>query len=349
MTAIPAARTDIATLIDAAHEARLDSPRAHLGASIIGHECRRWLWYSFRWAVTEQHTGRMKRLFRRGHNEEATIVADLREIGVDVRSAVHIDVGGDVGGTPDGIAGSGVPEAPKSPHILEFKTHSLKSFNDLLKNGVEKSKPLHWAQMQAYMLGAKIERALYVSICKDDDRIYTERVHFDRERAEHLIRRAHSVTLSDEAPIRVDGASSSWHTCKWCPAQNVCHEGEPIKNVNCRTCAHSTANEDGTWHCARWDDVIPTTMAQRIGCESHVLHPDMVPWELVPSASEWEAVYVIDGKWVRNGEPVRGCYSSAELLADPAACARAGNEVNDVREHFNGRIIASDRAEDPAP
>jgi hypothetical protein len=54
----------------------------------------------------------------------------------------------------------------------------------LEKKGVKVSKPMHWAQMQVYMLGTKIERALYVAVCKDDDRIYTERVKYDRSRQE---------------------------------------------------------------------------------------------------------------------------------------------------------------------
>lgn len=339
MTAIPPARTDIATLIDAAQEAQPDLPRAHLGASILGHECRRWLWYSFRWAVVEQHTGRIRRLFRRGNREEETIIYDLREIGIDVRSAMHIDFGCHIGGTPDAIAMSGVPEAPKAPHVLEFKTHSLKSFNDLERYGVEKSKPLHWAQMQVYMLGTKIDRALYVAVCKDDDRIYTERVHFERDRAEHLLRRANEITLANEPPLRIDGASEAWHVCKWCPAKSMCVGGEPTKETNCRTCAHSTAMPDGSWHCAKWDSQIPTVEAQRAGCEAHVLHPGLVPWEMRDGADEREAVYIIDGKPVRNGEPKRGRFSSAEILADPMACRNANDDINDIREELGGRII----------
>jgi hypothetical protein len=337
MTAIPPASNDIANLIDAVHEARPDSPRPHLGASIIGHECRRYLWYSFHWSVLEKHPGRIVRLFRRGNLEEAQIISDLRAIGIDVRTAEHINFGGHVGGTPDGIAFSGVPEAPKKKHILEFKTHALKSFNALLKDGVEKSKPLHFTQMQAYMLGTHIDRALYVAVCKDDDRIYTERVHLEKERAELLIRRAHAVTQAEEAPERIS-QDPSWFACKFCPAHAMCHDKAPTSEVNCRTCAHSTACNDGSWHCARWQADIPDKAAQMAGCEMHVLHPDLVPWERRESESDWEAVYVIDGKPVRNGEPGMGVYTSKELLANPSACAAGDEGIEALREAFNGRV-----------
>lgn len=58
--------------------------RTHLGASLIGEECSRKLWYIFRWAVREQHTGRQQRLFQRGHKEEASFIEYLEGIDFTV-------------------------------------------------------------------------------------------------------------------------------------------------------------------------------------------------------------------------------------------------------------------------
>ena len=68
-------------------------------------------------------------------------------------------------GSIDGIIEKGVPEAPTKRHILECKTHSLKSFKDLCDKGVQESKPQHWCQMQLYMHGTGIDRALYFAVC----------------------------------------------------------------------------------------------------------------------------------------------------------------------------------------
>ena len=168
---IPESEITITSLIDAAHEERLEKPRPHLGASTLGHHCERWLWLSFRWAVQEKFKGRILRLFRRGNNEEATIISDLRAAGIHVYGTqTKVDFGSHVSGSLDGV-GKGVPGAPKTEHVLEFKTHSLKSFNDLEKHGVGKSKPQHFTQCQVYMHGTALKRALYVAVCKDDDRI----------------------------------------------------------------------------------------------------------------------------------------------------------------------------------
>lgn len=62
-----------------------DGFRHHLGGSLIGRECLRELWYSFRWATLSQHEGRILRLFNRGHHEEPRMIEWLTQIGVEVR------------------------------------------------------------------------------------------------------------------------------------------------------------------------------------------------------------------------------------------------------------------------
>lgn len=59
--------------------------RHHLGASIIGRECYRELWYSFRWATNACLEGRVLRLFDRGHEEESRFVDWLEMVGAKVQ------------------------------------------------------------------------------------------------------------------------------------------------------------------------------------------------------------------------------------------------------------------------
>ncbi len=338
---IPESDHNIQALIDKHHEATAEVPRPHLGASTLGHVCDRWLWLSFRWAVQPEFSGRILRLFRRGHQEEANIISDLRAIGLDVRkvSSQHrVDFGSHVSGSLDAIIDSGVPEAPKTKHVAEFKTHSKKSFDALVKDGVEKSKPEHFVQMQVYMAGTGLDRALYLAVCKDDDRIHTERVKLDKDMANKAIRRGHYITLSDRMPEPIS-TDASWYHCKFCDAHEFCHSTKTTKHVNCRTCAHSTATKASEWHCAKWDAVIPVD-AQRTGCEGHVLHPDLVAWQRKDGPDEWTAVYVVGGVTVANGDPEQeGVFSSKELLANAAACASGDSFIAEMRKDFGGRIV----------
>jgi len=339
---IPESNHSIQALVDKHHESQAEPPRGHMGCSQLGHACDRWLWLSFRWAVQPKFPGRILRLFRRGQMEEATIVSDLRAIGLDVRGSgkqqTRVDFGCHVSGSIDAIIESGVPEAPKKRHIAEFKTHSAKSFADLEKKGVADSKPEHWVQMQLYMHGTKIDRALYLAVCKDDDRIYTERINYDQEAAEKAIERGHRLALDDHMPPPIS-TDPSWYQCKFCDAHEFCHESKTTKHVNCRTCAHSTATKASEWHCVRWDAVVPLE-AQHTGCEGHVLHPDLVPWQRKDGPDEFTAMYVVGGVSVANGDPeIEGVYSSKELLINAAACASGDAFIAEMRKEFGGRIV----------
>ena len=224
----------------------------------------------------------------------------------------------------------GVPGAEKTRHVAEFKTHNAKSFADLVKNGVEKSKPEHFAQMQVYMLGTEIDRALYVAVCKDNDEIYTERVELNREFAEKAVERGKRIALADRMPEPIS-ADPSWFVCKFCDAHAFCHDKQPTKHVNCRTCAHSTAMEDSTWRCERHDaDDIPLDF-QRKGCDDHVLHPDLVPWRMEPHGDDGKnVVYWIENNPVVNGPDGR---TSREILENPTKCAVAAITAAILKEY----------------
>lgn len=333
---IPDPQHTIAAAIDAAHEAKRASHsevfRPHMGASTLGEKCDRKLWLGFRWAVRESFPGRILRVFRRGQNEEATVVSDLQAIGCKVRSTgaeqTRVNFGSHVSGSIDGIITSGVPEAPKKAHVLEIKTHSKKSFEALEKEGVEKAHPKHHAQVQAYMLGTGIDRALYVAVCKDDDRLYTERIELDKGRAERFVERGKRLATQDEIPPPLS-ADPSWYECKFCSAHDFCHGSRVTKEVNCRTCAHSTAEADGTWTCARHDgNVIPLDW-QREAHECHALHEHLAPWPIAYDESG-DAVHTIDGTEVRG-------FSSSEVIANPKACVDP--TLVQLRRKFDAKVI----------
>jgi hypothetical protein len=73
---------------------------------------------------------------------------------------------------------------------------------------------------------------------------------------------------------------------------------------------------------------------QRTGCDSHTIHPDLVPYHRKEADSQWEAIYVINGKDVLNGE---AGYSGQEIIANPDMCA--SGDMDELRSKFNGRII----------
>lgn len=285
----------------------IEQPRGHFGISLSGDKCERKLWLLYRWAVIEKFDNRMLRLFRRGHLEEYQMVKDLESAGVKLNyvldDQLFIDFGCGVGGSPDGLALSGIVEAPKSPHLLEFKTHNDKSFKELQKHGVKTAKPKHYNQMQCYMYGLNniikipVKYAFYLSVNKNDDTYYSERLDYDEEFAKASIERAKRIAMSERLPEPMC-KNPSWWECKFCPAYNFCYSKQLTKEANCRTCAHVTPQKDGNFYCEKYKAVIPLEY-QRKGCRAHVLHPDLVPYNIdIPNSDNWNACY----NGVLNGE-----------------------------------------------
>jgi hypothetical protein len=310
MAAIPQEKSPTRDAIYAAYEAqRGDGFRAHLGASIIGKPCARALWYDFRWATHVRHEGRILRLFETGQREEDRLARNLRETGATVlevdpgtgRQFSMQGHGGHFGGSLDGVA-LGILETPKTWHVVEFKTHGVKSFRDLTARGVEVSKPQHTAQMQVYMHLTEITRAIYIAVCKDTDALYVERIRVDADAGARHLARAKRVIYADRPLSRIS-EDPAWFECRFCDHHDLCHGDAPAAR-NCRTCLHATPIEGG-WHCTHHDRGL-SVADQRAACARHLFIPDLVPGEVVAADRDFVTYRLADGTtWTndaRGGE-----------------------------------------------
>lgn len=354
MVAIPQQPNTTAHELDRAREVsqRAEKPRGHLGASVLGRECKRALWYGFRWTTPANFPGRVLRLFQRGHVEEDLLASEIRSAGmtlaqVDDQTGKQFsfsDVGGHVGGSMDGAL-HGMVEAPKRWHVFECKTHNDKSFKLLKKDGVKASKPEHEAQMQLYMRWSGMERAAYFALNKNDSEVYIERVKYDHVAAVNLVEKAHEIVTAPEPPVGIS-EKPTYYLCKWCDHAPTCH-GDALPPATCRSCAHTTPELDGDtrWSCAyRHRDL--SLADQRTGCVDHVYIPALVPWECVNSseAENWTEYQLPDNRTLRNGSRASGAFMSSELYA----AQQAGSidvlfdpGVATLRERFDGMVVES--------
>jgi hypothetical protein len=301
-----------------------DGHRPHLGASLIGHSCDRFLWLTFRWARRERFDGRVLRLFDRGKREEAVVIEELRGIGCEVWADDGGEqfrvsaLGGHFGGSMDAVA-EGLPEAPRTAHVVEIKTHGAKSFKDLQAKGVVKAKPMHHAQMQAYMHLAHLKRAAYFAVNKDTDEIHFERLEHDTSDAEALLERAERIITARVPPARLND-DPAWFECKWCPMHALCH-GTAAPEVNCRTCAHATPltqGDDARWLCEHPEREGGISVSvQREGCHKHRVIPILLERFAEPiDATDDTVTYrnKATGAEFVNGEGA-GCVTSREIHA----------------------------------
>ena len=301
-----------------------DGNRPHLGASLIGHQCERYLWNVFRWVDAKKFPGRLLRLFETGQLEEQRMARNLRRIGVELHTETPdgkqwrvSDLGGHFAGSMDG-AGRGFPEAPKTWAVWECKTSNTKGFKELHDKGLQKAKPQHYAQVTCYMGYTGMDRALYTCVCKETDEIFTEWVHFDAVEFAKLKARAERVINANEPPLKCSN-DPSWFVCKMCDFHEHCH-GEAAPAVNCRTCAHSTPEMDGDarWSCAHHQFYM-TIDNQRTGCDQHRYIPILLE-------SFGKQVDVV------NGDVVYESPAGRFVNGDPSIGALASQEIRDCQQ-----------------
>lgn len=288
-----------------------DWRRDHLGASIIGHECDRYLWLSFRWATPKKLDGRALRLLERGKREELWLIDDLQALGVKVHPTddhgrQHRVQWGHVGGSCDFVC-VGLIEAPDVWHVGEAKTSNARQFERLVEKGVKQARPEHYVQMQVYMHGLGIDWALYIAVCKDNDRIHTERVPYVAEEAAAAVKRAQDIVAMPSPPDRQSDAlfppctlTSKDGTTWPCQFHAQCWKGG-LPARSCRTCVSSTPLPDGSWRCEHLDKLL-TGAEQRAACSSHLSLPDVVGWQVAKIWGRQITYQAADGTTVVDGD-----------------------------------------------
>lgn len=261
-----------------------DGHRSHLGASLIGHECSRYLWYVFRWVKREKFDARMLRLFQRGHLEEPRFVEYLRGIGWEVSIGPDVNffpdaqhrvsaVMGHFGGSLDGLArpqDCPIPlpiERDPEAFLTEFKTNSTgQGFSGFFDKKVRRNKPRHWAQMNVYGVLWPLKHAVYMCVNKNDDDMYIEAVELDHDYGNELIGKAHSIIMSQEPPNRI-AQTSAFHTCKFCDKNDLCFENARPE-INCRSCKDAIPVNNAEWFCRKHNDNIPSDFIRK-GCDGY--------------------------------------------------------------------------------
>ena len=224
--------SDLASLIDIASpdkviEAMYEAnykPRTYLGLSEVGHTCQRYLWYAYNGYLKPTPDGRVLRLFELGNLIESHIINDLRACGYRVFhqqiAVVFTDDKLTLKGHIDGKI-EGLTESSKT-HLLEIKSANEKSFNELLKlKSYEKWNVKYKTQIHLYMLGLKLERCLVIVYCKNDSRLYTERIKLNKEYAIGKLIDVFGIIKYSYNPDRAC-PRQDWYEAKFCNYYQEC-------------------------------------------------------------------------------------------------------------------------------
>ena len=329
--------------IDSLVSSKKSVPSSRLGASSIAKKCERAIWLDFYWAIDKDVSPKSQRIFKLGNILEDEMEDFLRSsLSLDLQytgeNQIKVEIAPHFVCMPDGIIFSGVPTAEKTIHTWENKSCNKETYNKLIKDGVAIAKPEYYTQMQCEMYAAsiflkkKVERAFFTAYCKDNSEIYSERIDFDEECLNYHLDKAERIRTSNTLPDKIS-ADSTFYICKMCEYSYFCHFTHEIKNINCRTCCHSTPEEDGTWSCAldkefNWGMGVLDKDMQKYGCDYHAFNPSlMTNFSHIPEIStETSVAYEIPstGEIYLNG---MDGITSEELLKISTPKGQDGKEV----------------------
>ena len=230
-------------------------PRGYPGMSGTGEECLRKQQFEHYFVAKGELQARTLRIFAIGHLFEEVFYKEAREIGCKIYGDQQdlVLLNGKLSGHCDGII-EGIPESPKTPHVLELKSLNNKSFNETKKKGVKESKPLYYAQVQQYMKALKLKRAMFVAINKDTCEYYMERIHYDGAYTKELLNKKLDVFESEMLLPRISD-KKNFYKCGWCTYKDICHDNAPIEKT-CRTCIASEYKTGMDWNCWKHDKIL---------------------------------------------------------------------------------------------
>lgn len=217
---------------------RQQERRHYLGASRLGVSCERQLQFEYAGAPVDSDkafSGRILRIFERGHRNEDSMVGWLRAAGFvlktegkDGQQFGFSVADSKLQGHCDGVFVGG-PEGFAYPALWENKCVGQKAFRELQKSGLAVAKPIYHAQVVVYQayFGLNENPAIFTAVNADSMEIYAELVPFDAALAQRMSDRAVKVITATEAGELLPRAfaEARHFECKFCSYAQRCWGG----------------------------------------------------------------------------------------------------------------------------
>ena len=204
------------------HQSKDDEQvRNYIGASIIGSDCLRQIWYEFKGTKAESVPTKTRRTWAIGKNLERLIFSWLKDAGLKIEVHDYTWHAKDkpyFQGHFDGLITIGAQLS-----ILEIKTAKNASFTIFVKKGLKVWNPQYYAQVQSYMGMSGIYSAYILVLNKDNSELSDELVTFDPIFYSNLECKALIISNATVAPPRIHG-SPLYFKCKMCKFNKICHK-----------------------------------------------------------------------------------------------------------------------------
>lgn len=212
--------------------------RTYVGASGIGRQCSRAIWYDYNGYPRRDKPAEVFWAIECGHRSEDIMAEWLRSVpGIQLQTEKPNGeqfgfeaLGGKFRGHVDGII-TGLHHAPKTVAVWEHKSKNQKGFNAFqtakekfgTKRALKEWDEVYFIQAQIYMHYMNLKRHyLTVSLggLRDVDSCWTE---YQPEVALAAIAKAEKIIYSTSEPPRISN-QSDFYLCKFCDFADICHK-----------------------------------------------------------------------------------------------------------------------------
>jgi predicted RecB family nuclease len=215
-------RDTLASMIEEYQKSNNDGEvRDYIGASSIGSQCLRQIWYQFKGYKGENIPAKIKRTWEIGRQLEELVKKWLIDSGIKVYKSdlnTYSQKVQEFRGNLDGMI-----RIKDKIYILEIKTAKDASYNLFVRNGLQSWSIKYYAQMQSYMGMSGIYEGYIIVLNKDNSAISDEYVKFDENFYDNLEQKAYKIKIAEDAPPRISG-NPLWYECKMCQYNKECHE-----------------------------------------------------------------------------------------------------------------------------
>lgn len=212
------------SVLIAEHQSTItDEPRDYIGASIIGSDCLRQIWYEYKGYKVNEVSDATRRNWAIGKKLEGLMIEWLEDasVGVVITDRTFTSTKAPYfQGHIDAVVIFGTTSA-----ILEIKTAKNSSFNTFVNKGLQAWSPQYYAQVQTYMGMSGIHQAIILVLNKDNSCLSDEFIAFDEDYYQRLEEKAKMIADAVIEPPRVN-SSPLWYQCKGCKFNKICHQAK---------------------------------------------------------------------------------------------------------------------------
>lgn len=243
----------------------VDRPKS-LGAGRVGHPlapspwdrgCERALWFEMKmYASDRPFPAKLYRIFDMGHAAESMVAENLRAAGFTLitegqdKKQIGFELAHDpetgharfkgfcdgvVVAGPERIGGGKDGIKLKYPFLWENKAINSKKFSKFTAEGVERSHPQYYAQIQLYMNFLQLYEnpALLTVVDRDSGELRLEFVRYNQRHCQAIIDRAARI-VEAKGPLTLERAADDYEKipCKWCDFKSHCQAAEINRTMN---------------------------------------------------------------------------------------------------------------------